>query len=481
MDDVPIDDGLVARPALVAGVRPGAVPLSFAQFRLWFLDRFGGAGAAYHVPLVWRLSGRVGAEALGQALRDVVVRHESLRTVFPEVGGEPVQRVVDPGDVGELLAVSRVGAGEVAGRVALVTGREFDLAAELPVRAELLISGDGGEAVLVVVSHHIASDGWSEEVLLRDLGTAYAARVAGAAPDWAPLSVQYADYALWQRRLLGDEADRGSLLSRQLGYWKSALAGIPDQLSLPADRPRPAVVSYRGAVAEVLVPAQVHARVLDLARAEGCTVFMVLHAALAVLLAAYGAGDDVPLGTAVAGRVDDALEDQVGFFVNTLVLRTDLSGDPTFREMLGRVRETDLDAFDHQDVPFERVVEAVNPERSMAYHPLFQVFFAVAGGTAELRLPGVSAELLPDVVATAKFDLSADFEERWDNAGGPAGIRAFLEYATDLFDHETITGMGEHLLRLLDLATATPDQPLSRISLLTPEQQHQQLTQWNKH
>ena len=166
--------------------------------------------------------------------------------------------------------------------------------------------------------------------------------------------------------------------------------------------------------------------------------------------------------------------------MNTLVLRTDLSGDPTFREMLGRVRETDLDAFDHQDVPFERVVEAVNPERSMAYHPLFQVFFAVAGGTAELRLPGVSAELLPDVVATAKFDLSADFEERWDGAGGPAGIRALLEYATDLFDHDTITGMGEHLLRLLDLITATPDQPLSRISLLTPEQQHQQLTQWNK-
>ena len=200
----------VARPALVAGVRPGVVPLSFAQFRLWFLDRFGGAGAAYHVPLVWRLSGRVDAEALGQALRDVVVRHESLRTVFPEVGASRFSGWWTRGMWASCWRCRGWRCGEVAGRVALVTGREFDLAAELPVRAELLISGDGGEAVLVVVSHHIASDGWSEEVLLRDLGMAYAARVAGAAPDWAPLSVQYADYTLWQRRLLGDEADRAA-------------------------------------------------------------------------------------------------------------------------------------------------------------------------------------------------------------------------------------------------------------------------------
>ncbi|MEW1640364.1 amino acid adenylation domain-containing protein, partial [Streptomyces sp. NPDC093801] len=471
-----------ARPALTATARPDAVPLSFAQRRLWFLGELEGPNPAYNIPIALRLTGDLDHDALQAALRDLVARHEVLRTVFPSADGQPRQRILDPEDLSIDLPVVDAGGfeeAELADAVARASVHPFRLATEIPLRASLFAVGPQ-EHVLLLVVHHIAGDGWSLGPLARAVSTAYAARLRGYAPQWEPLPVQYADYTLWQRELLGDDDDPDSVLSQQLAYWRSALAGLPEELALPTDRSRPAIATQRGDTIALTVPADVHQCLAELARAEGVTVFMVLQAALATLFSRIGAGTDVPIGSPIAGRLDDALNDVVGFFVNTLVFRTDTSGDPTFADLLGRVRETGLDAFAHQDVPFERLVEELSPARSMARHPLFQVMLTLQNNAqAVLDLPGLDVDGMPPGVTPAKFDLSFAFGEAFDTDGEPAGLRGSVTFATDLFDRTTVHRLAQRFVRVLQAVVTAPRQPIGQVDVLDADERHRLLTEWN--
>ncbi|MBP2068832.1 amino acid adenylation domain-containing protein, partial [Streptomyces iranensis] len=507
----------VARPPLGPMPRTGRLPLSYAQQRLWFLEELEGDRAAtYNIVVGLWLRGPLDREALMAAAGDVVARHEVLRTVYPHGDdGRPWQRVLGPDAARSALHAVVRGMGPVAdgtdsvgdaagdatgdaardsardsardatgdsardsagdasddilaAALAEEAGRGFHLATELPLRISLFPQGDD-EHVLLVVVHHIAADGWSLEPLFTDLATAYRARTAGSEPRWSDdLPLQYADFGLWQRQVLGAEDRDDSVLSRQLAFWRETLAELPEELPLPTDRPRPPVAGHQGSTVDIAVPAPLHRRLARLARSRDASVFMVVQAALAALLTRLGAGTDIPLGTAFAGRDEVAVHDLVGPFVNTLVLRTDTSGDPDFLTLLERVRETDGAAYAHQEVPFERVVEAVNPVRSLARHPLFQVMLTFQNLLAtELSLPGVAAEPLEVATDTAKFDLAFALAETHTADGGePNGIRGSLEYATDLFEHHTARAIVDRLLRVLDSVTDRPDQALSRIDLL---------------
>ncbi|WP_159064285.1 non-ribosomal peptide synthetase, partial [Streptomyces canus] len=433
-------NGAARTPVTAVNPRPARLPLSHAQRRLWFLHRFEGPSAAYNSPVALRLSGTLDRTALENALADLTARHETLRTVFAEDAEGPFQIVLD--GVRPALTVVATDASRLHSDLTEAAGQPFDLTTEPPLRASLFeVAAD--EHVLLLLTHHVATDAWSRAPLARDLTAAYAARAAGTAPEWAPLPVQYADYSLWQRDVLGTEDDPESEASRQLAHWKQALAGLPEELSLPFDRPRPAVASYRGDVVTFELPPDLHDSLTRMARGHRTSLFMVLQASLATLLSRLGAGTDIPLGTPIAGRTDDALDELVGFFVNTLVLRTDVSGDPTFAELLERVRAADLSAYAHQDLPFERLVEAVNPERSLSRHPLFQTMLNLnnAGPTEALdeiaKLPGLTVHHEPVETHRVKFDLGFSFAESHSTTGTPGGLRGALQYCTDVFDRET--------------------------------------------
>ena len=364
--------------------------------------------------------------------------------------------------------------------IATAAGYSFDLATEIPLRARLFRVADD-EHVLVAVAHHIGADGWSVTPLVGDLGVAYAARCAGQAPGWAPLAVQYVDYTLWQRAQFGELADRDSRIAAQLAYWQDALAGLPERLVLPTDRPYPPVADYRGASVTVDWPVELQQRVRAVAREHNATSFMVIQAGLAVLLAKLCASREVAVGFAIAGRRDPALDEVVGFFVNTLVLRVELVGDPSVAELLAQVRQRSLAAFEHQDVPFEVLVERLNPTRSLAHHPLVQVMLAWQNLPGQNHDPAAGVALgdlqvtpLPADTHTARMDLTFSLAEHFTEAGEPAGIGGAVEFRTDVFDPASIHTLIERLGRVLVAMTADPARRVSSIDVLD-EAEHARL------
>ncbi|WP_207933320.1 non-ribosomal peptide synthetase [Actinomadura sp. GC306] len=455
--------GGAERPAPApAGDRPAEPPLSPAQQRLWMIEQLTPS-AAYNFPLVMRLRGAFDAAAFRAALADVMDRHEALRTLIGEREGRPFQRVVPAGDARPALRTAEVTRDGLAAELAAELGRRFDLDAEPPLRGAVLRLAED-EHVVALVLHHIATDEWSDGPFLRDLSAAYAARAAGRAPEWEPLPVQYVDYTLWQRRLLGDRSEPGSLAARQLAFWRKALDGAPERLELPTDRPHPARPTMSGGEFTVELDPATCEGLRRLGQRGGASMFMVCHAAVAALLHRLGAGDDLPLGAPISGRTDEALNDLVGFFVNTLVLRTDVSGDPTFAELLARVRETDLAAFSNQDVPFEAVVEELNPVRSPDRNPLFQVMVGFRNrGGGDVSFAGLDVRPEPVEARTAKFDLVFSFAED----AGTGRISCVLEYRSDIFDRPTVAALGERLSRLAAAVAADPDLRVGDIDVVT--------------
>ncbi|QDY81409.1 non-ribosomal peptide synthetase [Streptomyces qinzhouensis] len=438
------------------------IPLSFAQRRMWLTHQLERGAETYNISPAFRLTGPLDRAALAAAVQDVVDRHEILRTVYvTDENDEPHQRIVPKAEALVPVPVVEVAAEEQPAAVDRFIAHRFDLAAELPLRAILYRSAPE-EHLLVVVIHHIASDGVSGAPLARDLTAAYTARRDGRAPDWEPLPVQYKDYALWQRELLGEMSDPGSLAAAQADYWRTELTGVPQPLNLPLDRPRPAERSSEGDTVPVLVAPKVAAGLQRLADERGVTMAMVLQSALAVLLRKLGGGDDVTIGGPIAGRTDEALAELVGFFVNTQVLRVDLSGDPAFTELLARVREKALAAYEHQDLPFETLVELINPDRSAAYQPLFQTMFAWQNwARLDFGLPGLDVEFEQYLTQTSLADLF--FSMAMDESGA---LRGDLMYATQLFDRDTAEGIAARFALVLEQVAATPRAPLSTVGAL---------------
>ncbi|MFF0209240.1 amino acid adenylation domain-containing protein [Streptomyces althioticus] len=443
------------RPVLGEAARPERVPLSFAQERMWFLNRLDEGAATYHIPLLVPVGPDLDAEALDAALGDLADRHENLRTVIAEHDGVPYQRILAPGELCPVLRRIDCPAAETAAHVTAALRRRFDLTAESPLAAWLL--GTGTERVLLFVLHHAAADGWSLGPFAADLSAAYASRRAGRAPDWAPPSVQYADYALWQRALLAPGPDGPGRLERLTAHWRTALYGLPEECTLPGDRPRPTAPRGDGAHVELAVDPALHRALLRLADREGASLFMVLHAAVSALLTRCGAGEDIVLGTPVAGRTEPGLDPLIGLITNTLVLRADTSGDPAFQDLLARLRTADLAALDHQDLPFDRLVEDLNPPRTPGRHPVFQVMLALQNNKpALLELDGARTELRPTATGTAKFDLFVDVLEHHGPEGTPGGLTLHVEYATDLYDAGTAEAFARALHDVLSTVSADP-------------------------
>nr|WP_232836296.1 non-ribosomal peptide synthetase [Mycolicibacterium smegmatis] len=464
------------RKPLVARIRPAIVPVSFAQNRLWFIAQLHGPSADFNMPVALRLRGTLDAEALGAALADVVARHESLRTLITAPDGIPRQQVVPADDAQfgwEVIDADGWPQTRLDQALEEAARHTFDLEAQIPLRTTLFHINDD-EYVLVGVVHHIAADGWSIAPLVRDLGMAYDARCAGRGPNWAPLPVQYVDYALWQREQFGELDDADSPLATQLAYWRDALDGLPERLQLPTDRPYPPAADQRGSRVSVDWPVVLQQQIRETARQHNATSFMVIQTALAVLLSRLSGSSDVAVGFPVAGRTDPALDELIGFFVNTLVLRTDLTGDPTITDLISQVRQRSLAAYDHQDVPFEVVVEHLNPARSLTHHPLFQVMLSwqnLPGHGSDqpatgLALGDLQVTQVPIDTHTARVDLSFSLAERFTDSGGPAGIGGAVEFRTDVFDSATIRTLVERLERVLVAMTTDSEQRLSSLDVL---------------
>jgi len=461
-------------PPLVPMPRSVAPPLSFAQQRLWFIDQLEPGGFTYNVPLAARLKGPLDVAALERSLSALVQRHEALRTTFPQVEGRPVQRIA--ADLALTLRVEVLEGLPEAGREAAVrrrveeeARRPFDLERGPLLRVGLLrLKAD--EHVLLLVMHHAICDLWSLGVLERELSALYAAFSAGGEPVPAALPVQYADYALWQREWL-----KGEVLEAQLAWWKQALAGAPPALELPTDRPRPPVQSSRGALFEVALPPGVSGAVRELSREAGVTPFMTYLAGWYGLLARYSGQADLVVGTPISGRNRRELEGLIGFFANTLALRVQVSGEASFRALLGRVREACLGAYAHQDVPFEQLVDALQPARDRSRSPLFQVMFLhqEAAPFSGLSLPGGVVEGLSFEPGVAKFDLTLFVRETAD------GLVSVWEYNTELYDEATVARMAAHYARLLEGGVSRPEQRLASLPLMDEAERRRVLVEFN--
>ncbi|HEX5758263.1 MAG TPA: amino acid adenylation domain-containing protein [Thermoanaerobaculia bacterium] len=448
------------------------LPASFAQERLWFLMQFGVEPSAYNIASAVRLSGRLEVPALAAALAEVVRRHESLRTSFHVAEGRVVQAIAAEASAPlpriDLAALGGAAEAELRRLAAAEAALPFDLARG-PLLRSTLVRLDAAEHALLLTMHHVVSDGWSTAVFLRELSALYEAFAAGRPSPLPPLTVQYGDFAAWQRGWL-----QGAALAAQLAHWRARLAGLPELLELPLDRPRPAVQTFRGAQLPFALPSETARRLRALARREGATLFMTLLAGFETLLGRLSGADDLAVGSPIAGRNRAETEGLIGFFVNTLVLRADLAGDPQFTGLLARVRDVTLDAYAHQDLPFEKLVEELRPRRDLSHTPLFQVVFGLQNAPpARAHLPGLELRRLDVPVATAKFDLVLQLFET------PSGLAGGLELNRDLFDPTTAERLLRQLATLLDGAAAAPETRLSELPLLTAPERQQLLGEWN--
>ncbi|HLK56987.1 MAG TPA: amino acid adenylation domain-containing protein [Chthonomonadaceae bacterium] len=461
-------------PPLLPAARIQALPMSFAQQRLWFLDRYEPGNTTYNIPVALRLTGALDMDALQQSLNLLVQRHEALRTVFAVSEGEPIQIIQKfaPQDLPltDLSSMGLVKRQEEARRLIRAEARRsFDLE-HGPLFRTALLRLETEQHILLLTLHHIVSDGWSQDVLTKELTAAYNAFCSELPSPLPDLPIQYADYAAWQRNWLAGEE-----LERLSAYWKEHLAGAPALLELPTDRPRPPLQTFEGALTRTTLPPELSQAVKQLGQREGSTLFMTLLAVFNILLARYSGQEDIVIGTPIANRTQTEVEGLIGFFVNTLAVRTQLSGDPNFIELLGRVREAALGAFAHQDLPFEKLVEELQPERSLSHSPIFQVVFALQNlPQSRWKLGALQVEEIPTAGATAKFDLSLFASE------STGGLELELEYNTDLFDADRIERMLGHFQTLLQTIVANPNEKVSRLPLLTEAERQQLLVGWNQ-
>jgi hypothetical protein len=451
----------------------GPIALSFAQQRLWFLHRMEPESPLYNIPSAFRIHGGLDVESLRKAIAAVGSRHETLRTVFPETDGEPSQVITDTGstELVELDLSNRLETEKLLEAHRFLSKeaeRPFDLSKDLPCRFTLL-KIEPKDHILLIIEHHIASDGWSRGILWGEISKLYKSFCTGETAALPDLPIQYADFAVWQRQWL-----QGPTLEKQLNYWKQQLSGSSPFLQLPADRPRPPVQSYRGSTESFLLPLGLLHSLQTLSRQENSTLFMTLLAAFNILLYRYTGQQDIVVGSPIAGRNRLEIENLIGFFVNTLALRSDLSANPSFRHLLTRVRETCLQAYAHQDLPFEKLVEELQPERNLSYSPFFQVMFVLQNAPMQpLELSGLQITPIEIHTGTSKFDLTFSLTTTVD------GLHGTIEYSTDLFDASTIQRLAGHFQTLLQGIVDDPDQPIARLPLLTDSERHRILVEWN--